>query len=164
MLALFPSSALTRVSGHPHTSFPEFQQEVKVKMTCGTSFHARGIWLSPLPAYWSWHEHTFFFLAGGGAVWEGPSWSVLMDFSVFFSRLIRVEDSWKNWKASWNMAMSDSQIIPQRSVEIQRLNAKRLQWAQSSQTFQAIQQFLKKNNLETLGSFCFASWGWLFQD
>lgn len=55
------------------------------------------------------------------------------------------------------MAMSDSQVIPQRSVEIQRLNAKRLQWAQSSQTFQAIQQFLKKNNLETLGSFCFAS-------
>ena len=67
MLALFPSSALTKVSGHPHTSFPEFQQEVKVKMTCGTSFHARGIWLSPLPAYWSWHEHTFF-LAGDGAL------------------------------------------------------------------------------------------------
>lgn len=65
MLALFPSSALTRVSGHPHTSFPEFQQEVKVKMTCGTSFHARGIWLYPLPAYWSWHEHMFY-LAGGG--------------------------------------------------------------------------------------------------
>ena len=49
MLALFPSSALTRVSGHPHTSF-----------------HARGIWLSPLPAYWSWHEHTFFFWQVGG--------------------------------------------------------------------------------------------------
>lgn len=99
MLALFPSSALGRVSGHPHTTFPEFQQEVKVKMTCGTSFHARGIWLSPHPAYCSWHEHTFFFGRGGG-VWEGPSWSVLMDFSGLLSRLIRVEHSWENWKAS----------------------------------------------------------------
>ena len=68
MLALFPSSALGRVSGHPHTTFPEFQQEVKVKMTCGTSFHARGIWLSPHPAYCSWHEHTFIFWQGWGCV------------------------------------------------------------------------------------------------
>ena len=83
MLALFPSSALGRVSGHPHTTFPEFQQEVKVKMTCGTSFHARGIWLSPHPAYCSWHEHTFFFLAGVGVCGRDPLGVSLWTFQDF---------------------------------------------------------------------------------
>lgn len=41
MLGLFPSSVLTRVSGHPHTSFPEFQWEVKVEITCGTSLYVK---------------------------------------------------------------------------------------------------------------------------
>lgn len=84
---------------------------------------------------------THVFFGRGGGVWEGPSWSVLMDFSGLLSRLIRVEHSWENWKASWNMAMSDCRVIPQQSVEIQGLNAKRLQWAHASHAFQAIHSF-----------------------
>ena len=78
MLGLFPSSVLTRGSGHPHTSFSEFQWEVKVAITRGTSLYVRGIWLSPHRACWSWHEHTLF-----GGVGEGLLGALLWIFQDF---------------------------------------------------------------------------------